>query len=560
MAKRPAQPRPAAAQVLRDSTARDFGGGWNVIDSDLNLSSKFAKVLTNMFRAPDASMQVRWGTRLFANLSTNFTATAVPVGVTYFGTKLVVVSSLGDVVLVDGAGTKTVVWTHGTTGNTWVGAPLATFSQAKDGLIICNGVDKPLLIKRDYTCAFLVDAASLSNLHTPVAQLVVGASRYVVMAGDPIYPSRLHISAKDTSGTFYGDPAPNDGTYVDLASYVPNTDSTIRSITMFRNNLVIGFQGGVLLCSLGVYDVAGNHTPQFTDFIPGFGSISHPAMQSFGDEALYIDLVGVPALTRTIYLGTMRPTRASQLIDPQIQSRLSTLSFGTIGQRVFAVYNQREGQYMLFVPNSDTVAGTTSTDCFVYTDIPALNIKAWSLFQGWNFACGCRSAGGRVFFVSYDNRLYVYGTVDDPIYADFVNDTNKNADGTGIGISFEWVFPWADFHKRMNIKKTRHVAFDTKGTGSFTAQYFVDNLYTDSNGAYTPLLSMDFIGGDSLGFGGAVNSTEQPFGSGRRAADERLWKWPAKFKIARMRITGTVKAPLKFIAVSLTYILGGIRR
>ena len=44
----PQGPRGRSAQVSRgnvllDATIRDFSGGWNVVDNDLNLSSKFAK-------------------------------------------------------------------------------------------------------------------------------------------------------------------------------------------------------------------------------------------------------------------------------------------------------------------------------------------------------------------------------------------------------------------------------------------------------------------------------------------------------------------------------------
>lgn len=49
------------------TTVRDFGGGWNVADSDLNLSSKFQPVSINVIRGSDGSMSVRWGTELFVD-------------------------------------------------------------------------------------------------------------------------------------------------------------------------------------------------------------------------------------------------------------------------------------------------------------------------------------------------------------------------------------------------------------------------------------------------------------------------------------------------------------
>jgi len=35
-------------QSLKTTTLREFGGGWNVIDNDLNLDSRFSRILTNI--------------------------------------------------------------------------------------------------------------------------------------------------------------------------------------------------------------------------------------------------------------------------------------------------------------------------------------------------------------------------------------------------------------------------------------------------------------------------------------------------------------------------------
>lgn len=548
--------RGSRPEVLRPSTVRDFGGGWNVIDSELNLSSKYARVLTNMYRAEDASLQIRWGTRLFADLSSHF-GSAYPIGSTYFNTKLVVVSSAGDIVTIDGAGVSTKIFP--VTGKSWNASALATFAQFKGELIICNGVDKPLLIKRDYSIDWLMDVGTNSNLNTPIAQYVIAMSRYVLMAGDPAHPDRLHISAKDAGGTWYGDAAPNDGTFVDLGAFI-DTDYTINSLAQFRGKLIVGFNDGVMPGTLGVYS-GDVHSPSFDDYIAGVGSLAHPAIQTFGDDVLYLDLVGVPQLSRTLFTQSIRPGRASQLIDPAIQEALANLTtYGAIKSRVFSVYNQKEGQYMLFIPNHNTPASITSTKCFVFTNNPQLDVKAWSLFEGWNFSSGCRSAEGRIFFTSYNNKVYIYGSNRDPIYADFVNDTDVDPNGAGADISFDWEMPWSDYKIRTNIKKSRFVAFDTKGTAEFDTELYIDNIIYNAIGARNPQLSMTFVGGDAPAYGGATDNEEQPYGGARRAVDERLWKWPAKFKIAKMRIHGSTKRPLRFVAVSVMYQVGSIRR
>jgi hypothetical protein len=57
------------SNILQDATIRDFSGGWNVIDNDLNLTTKYSKILKNIQRNIDGSNAVRHGTRLFADTS-----------------------------------------------------------------------------------------------------------------------------------------------------------------------------------------------------------------------------------------------------------------------------------------------------------------------------------------------------------------------------------------------------------------------------------------------------------------------------------------------------------
>jgi len=110
----------------------------------------------------------------------------------------------------------------------------------------------------------------------------------------------------------------------------------------------------------------------------------------------------------------------------------------------------------------------------------------------------------------------------------------------------------------MNIKKSRYIGFDTTGTAQFTAKMFVDNTYEDRQnpGALLPTLEVQFTGGDSPGFGGGG----QPYGGGRRTSDERLWAWPTKFKIAKLRFEGATIEPLAFVSVTLAYQEGSVRR
>lgn len=52
---------------LEETTIRDFGGGWNVSDSDLNLNSRYQPISDNIVRGIDGSFSVRQGMALYTD-------------------------------------------------------------------------------------------------------------------------------------------------------------------------------------------------------------------------------------------------------------------------------------------------------------------------------------------------------------------------------------------------------------------------------------------------------------------------------------------------------------
>lgn len=655
----PADRRPIKRrEVLATTTIREFDGGWNVIDNDLNLSSKFAKTLDNMFRASDGRIQVRWGTRYFGRidsqsattgdlddnpltttigsavvtvahtghglisghsntlagltafdgipaneLNTTHVVTVVDansytvvvtttataggsggggtdgtfshnnkeltgtiVNKVYFQDRLVIVDTNGEIVEMDSSGVTRVIWNNAIAGKL-VGAPsgwsamtFCSFAVFGGDLLICNGIDKPLIVNFANAaptppCSYLQDIPSGSNANTPTARYVLAMDHYVIMAGDLANPGVIHVSNFDTSGTWSGDAAPNDATTVNIDKVVTSQNFTIRGLARFRDNVIVSLDDNMVIGSIGLYDASSNHVPDFSDVVEQHGSIAHRGIQNLGNDLLSTDIIGVPSLRRAQFTGSIQPQRVSELIDPEIQTMVSALSVGSSEDHIHSIYNQREGQFMLFIPNDDTRSSATETTCFVYTVIASLNVKAWSRFKGWNWRAVAKSALNRIFFSSA-TKVYVYGTRDDPVYSDFENDPDTGIAGTPI--TFDWIFPWADFDRRMSIKHSRYLGIDTKGSGQFTISMFVDNLFEDkvNPGQYiVPQLSMSFVGGEAAGFGGGT----QPYGGGRRASNELLWAWDAKFKIAKFRVNGSTKLPLSFVALSIAYNEGSIR-
>jgi hypothetical protein len=541
------------ASQLESATIRDFSGGLNTVDDDLNLDTRYAVALTNCSYTVRGSVDVRQGTRLFVDLNT-ITASGVfvyPINIEYFNNALIVVASSGEVFRIYGDGSATVIWPYGE----WSATTFASFAQFNGELIICNGVDKPLLVNTSFDVDYLQDLATTSNVNTPICRYVIASNRYVIMAGDPVNPNRVHISARDTSGTWYGDPDPNDATYIDVGSSL-KVSSVIRGIADFRGRLVVAFADGTVLGVTGIYsDDGATHLPNFDDSVEQYGAISHRGMQSYGDDLLMMDRVGVPSLKRTVFTGTIRPERVSDLVDDGMTALINSLTFVSMEERVFSIYDQNEGQFMFFIPNANTLENTTETIAYVFTYRQNLKVSAWARYTGWNWTCGCRSAEGNIFFGGKNGKLYVMGSQTSPITVDFLNDPSVNS-GEGQGISFDWELPWADINTRTRIKNARYISFDTRGRAQFDVKMYIDRIRLNGSYTDTPQLQGDFYAGDILGFGDG----EQAFGGGRIASDERLWYWPAKFKMMKLRFSGTVTEALSFQSISLYYLKGKYAR
>lgn len=522
--------------LMLASTMREFTGGWNVTDDDLNLSFKFATRLKNCYVAPDGRIVVRDGTTKFTNLGEAI------INVEYFINSLIAVGASGAIYRVLGDGSYVALTT-----TLWNATEFVSFAKFNSHLIICNGSDKPLDLDDHFAIQYLQDAATLTNINVPICKYVIAINRYLVMAGDPLEPDRVHISARDAAGTWFGDPPPNDATRVDVGSVLPSA-TTIRGLLAFRGQLVVLFAEGLVFGTLGISDATGNHTPEFNDGVEGFGSVSHRAGIAYGDDALFLDLEGVPSIRRTVLSESFKPNRISQLIDPEITSYLSDLDFNALEDRVFAVHNKRINQMMLFVPNNNSLVDTTETRVFVYTRL-ADNKEAWSEYRGWNFTCGAKSLQGEVFFGDTNGDIWLHTAATD------FGDTTVLPNVAGVGIDFDWELPWLDFGNRALSKHSKYIAFDTTGESEFVCTMYVDELRGE-DGELSAALTTEFSGGSQGQFG----MGDQPYGGGRNTSRKRKYAWNAKFMIAKLRFTGTSTEELSFISITMHYLQAGINR
>tara|TARA_B100000131_G_scaffold319837_1_gene366539 strand:- start:2272 stop:4020 length:1749 start_codon:yes stop_codon:yes gene_type:complete len=582
---------------LLDVTIRDFSGGWNVVDNDLNMKTKFAKILKNLQLGEDGSVEVRQGTKRFADLEGLTTGI---VASTYYNNHIVVVGEDGVVVMIDDSGNPHALFNDEFAKNLpgapdgWDATPFASFAEFNGELIICNGINKPLIVNTSMNCTYLNDPATGSNAYTPIAKYVVAHDRYLVMGGNIDNPDRLYISSTDTSGVFVGDAGPNDAVNVDLGSRVPKGSSNIKGLGRFRDKIMIAFENAILIGSLGTFD-SGDHVPTFNDVIEEHGALSHRVMATIGEDMIFCDNVGVSSTNKALYTGAVRSERLSQLIDPEIHKNLARFTnTSDLENRTFAIYNSLLQSYMLFIPDEGHSLQQTETRCFVYRRIKALKINAWFEYTNWNWTSSCVSALKRVFFTK-GTDVFILGNEQDPIYKDrmgveeMFDDSTSFTDSTGwnpvadvatsgVPIPFVWELPWSDNQQRFNTKASRYINLDTDGNERFDVKMFVDNLYVSRSDlgetfidesvfddelgwdvdVLDPTLSMTFVGGDGPGYGS--DEYGQYMGGGRPTRHEGLYAWTTKYKLFKLRLEGEAKGPLKFISITMAYQPGSIRR
>jgi hypothetical protein len=429
------------------------------------------------------------------------------------------------------------------------GLKFASFTTFDGELLVFNGVDKPLIVNFSNfpPVTYLQDLATGSNFFIPITRYGVGMNDYVVLLGDVLNPDLVHISSVLTSGTYLGAPPPNDGVQVNLGKKVQSIANVIRGGGRFRDKLIVPFDDVTAIGTLGIYDGTA-HEPSFDDAVDEYGGIAHRSMISLGDDFLMCDSVGVPSLSRTNISNTIKPERLSEAIENDLQNDLAALSEETKEDRVFAIYNRIEGQYMLFVPNSDDVATTTETKCYVLTYNRRRNVRAWTRFRGWNFRCGDRALNDRIFLFS-GTKMYDLGNDAEPHTSDFENDP-----AGAVAITFDWELPWNDFGSDTRFKKTRYLKLVTQGSAQFDVNLYCDFITEDGSMNDAPQLTLPMVAG-LPGFG----TGPQPFGAGRRTNDQRAWPFTAKFVYGKLRVRGSVIEQLRFKSITFLYHIGSIR-
>ena len=552
----------ARSNKLENITLRGFGGGWNAIETDLQMESTYLVKVRNFRRTPGGTQKIRYGSKAFSDLTGIGTAGGHIVDMTYFAASLVCVISTGEIIRVQGDGTKSVIWSAAIAG-ALPGAPpgwtnpvdLVNFVAYKRELIIHNGRDKPVTISDIFVTTYLADLVSGSRVNVPIGKYGCVVSNYHCIANiNPFTaspkPTTIYISSVGTSGTFPGDAAPNDSISIDVGAFAPQGAIEIRGIAGFRANLLVFFQDQTVIVKLGTYNAAGVHEPFFPDTMPTFGLLGHRCVAPVENDLLFAGLGGMASARRNLLSvsGTLETQSLSERIDPAFRKTVGALTDTQQLKECFMIYDALGHDMLFFTPSGQV---------FTYSFNTKLKYSAWSEFSGLNVQCGCRSFLGRVFYANglkifqHGNRVYA----GEEYFKDRIGDPTAP---NGMPIDFELELPWLDSKNPMSIKFLRFVAMATKGNAQFTLKAYVDNLYKNHDGdiVFPPALSMDFVANEAPGFGYDAG----PYGGGRRSGDPRLWKFPVKFKTLKIAMAGAEAGDLELVNMSFLFSRGKFKR
>lgn len=587
---------------LKSATARQFTGGLNVVDSELNLSSKYARVLDNIYRGLDGAMQIRQGTELFADL--NSISDGFLLNATYFADHIISVNDVGQVFATDGTSASSRIWDLSIAAGTrlglvtWSETAYVAFEEFGGDLTVHNGQDKPLIITKELTVDYLADPATGSNINVPIGRIVCKFNKHLVVA----VGSDLYVSDENTSGVYTGDAGATYANIFSMKTSVTKGPTDIVGLTPFRDWLLVRFRE----CTVPIQfkkvttpdGLEINDSSDIGGGLDNYGSISQRTSQNLGELTLACDIAGVSSIALATFTSKLSPDRPSKLVDPLIKKALALQSSATLDYGAFAVYHNTSAIYNLFIPDGPSVTQRESRG-FGFRYIKSLNINAWNTFSGWNWAWGLQSSEGLLFFGRVnDNKIFLLGDAEQhPINAEYKGEQETFSDGTafsdgtgwtpisdleksGVPIRWKWDLPWSDLKKRDITKTTRYLILDTEGTADFTVSFFIDDKYVDGSDAgetfsddtlfsdgtgwlrmdpvLSPAISINFVGSERGGY--SKEAYNDNYGGGRNTKFRRLIACPTKFTTFKMRFEGISMRPLKIVGITPIYQEGTIRR
>jgi hypothetical protein len=577
------------AEKLQSSVARDFKGGLNTYDSPLNLSTRYSTRLINLYPDSNGRLRLRYGVGSFADL--NAIGGVSIIAMYYYNTAIITVLSDGRIYTVDASGNYTARWntaiaaTRPGAPSAWSPCSFASFTPFEGSVVICNGIDKPLIMDELYAVNYLADPATGSNVNVPRAKYCTTHNGYLILAVTATDISTLYIGARGVAGTFEADGgADNDGVDFDTSAYIDVGSPEITGLASFRDSLIVSYGDALLSLKLGTY-VDGDHVPTVADTIPNIGALNHNCITAVGETCYFLSTSGLKSLRRSSVNGLLQAQNESTLIGTDLRKALQKFTQENAERYISMLHDTNLQHVMMFVPKLAQPTVRTDNDVYVLCYDKLSKFNAFTQYENMPYRTACRSREGRLFLSSGAYIYRMYNEID-PGYTDPMAPTQQPwSDGTyftdgtgfyeanntavgyisqpwddgimwddgygwqefapnaGVPIEFQWWLPWADMREPARSKESRYLSVDAEGTIDFSINMLTDRISV-------PLLSM------------TMRNTIQPSAASgiRPSNNEQLYAWPMRFNRMSLQVNGRAQSEASFISLSVLYLTGGYRR
>lgn len=524
-----------------DVTLKDFSGGLFPVKSDVALSNNYAEVSKNFIRNEDGSLSLRYGVEKQHTLSkevihiADFQDTQVFFlengEVVYYNLVTEQLETIWDESIANALPDEPEGWSD----------ELRRISTTifRSELIAQNGVDKPIIIKEDFTVDYLQDVVNGTNIHTPIGKYITTANNFCVVA-DVVDDVDLFISSAGTSGVWPGDEEPNNSTVFSLGTWVSSSTAKYTGLVSWQDHVFVFFEEAVIVVRLGEFDDEGNHKPRVVRSFSSIGALSDKAILPLEKTLVFVSSQGLHRATIESFTKEFVIERVNNPYEEKLLQAIVNKPPGCASCQL----KQMPAVKMVLLQLYQFI-GPPKTFCINHN--ATFSQTTWGEFIDWEWRIIHKTKQNRLMF-SKDEDVFIYG-----------NDLHDNEiilDDDGEAISFDYETPWLDANARMKTKKLIRALLDARGTAQFTLEVYVDRFYRNKEtNKRTPALAMDFRGGEALGYG-----ADEGTYSARRTRDERFLGMPARFRLLKLRITGSTKQPLTLSAISLLFREGGFNR
>lgn len=258
----------------------------------------------------------------------------------------------------------------------------------------------------------------------------------------------LHYSDLLIPGQWYDGESDNGAGFIDLKSVWAYGMDQGTALAMFNGHLIIFGKNSIL-----IYENPGDPmNMSLVENIRGVGCIARDSVQNVGNDILFLSSSGVRSLSRVVQEKSLPLGDTTK----NVRNYLSDLLSNTTIKYIKSVYSEKEGFYLLTIPERDRVI------CIdIRSNLPdgSKRITEWSGITPHSFVC----TQDQVIYIGKDGVVGEYATYADdgktyPLtyYSGWTTVTNESRyllmkhldaviySGSNTTVEFKWAFNYVN--------------------------------------------------------------------------------------------------------------------